>query len=288
MRQPVILSFGEVLWDLFPEGEQFGGAPANFACHAAILGGDVSMISAVGNDSHGAEAIKNLEKQGVDVSLIQINPDASTGKVSVVLDSNCKPTYTIHEAAAWDRIEWNDEIEEKIKNSDAIYLGTLGQRDDVSRATICRAAKTAQSAGITRFLDINLRVPFFDDELIRNSIQQASILKLSDEELAEVCAACGLNVNDSPETLLVQLREQQQLDFVVMTCGAKGAILTSANGILKQPGISVTVRDTVGAGDSFSAAFLIGLLQGDAHDQILANACHVPATVCSYAGAMPN
>lgn len=282
-----IISLGEVLWDLFPEGERFGGAPANFACHAAILGGEVSMVSAVGDDARGRDAIKILQGYDIDVSLIQIISDAPTGTVGVTLDAKGKPAFTIHEGSAWDRMPWKTELGSRIAKADAVYFGTLGQRSEVSRATIRRALEVASTAGIPRVLDINLRSPFFDAAMIRESIQQASILKLSDDELANVCAACEIHSSEPPEALFCRLLEQQNLDLVVMTRGAEGAMLASPSGIVKQPGVPVTVRDTVGAGDSFTAAFLLGLLRRESHDQNLRHACDVAATVCSHSGAVP-
>lgn len=288
MKQLSIISLGEVLWDLFPDGERFGGAPANFACHTALLGGDVSMVSAVGDDGHGRQAIESLDGYGIDVSLMQVVPDAPTGTVGVELDPNGQPTFTIHERSAWDQLAWSEELESRIASADAIYFGTLGQRGDVSQATICRAVKAAEVALIPRVLDINLRPPFFDSSLIRESVQHASILKLSDDELPDVCAACGVNASDSLDDQLRQLRHTNNLDVVVMTRGAAGAVLVTADGIVKQPGIATSVCDTVGAGDSFTAALLLGLLCGEPHDQILHKACAIAAAVCAHSGAVPS
>jgi fructokinase len=152
----VIVSCGEVLWDLFPEGPRFGGAPANFACHTAIEGGDVSMLSAVGEDPAGTEAIAILEAYGIDTSLIQRIADLPTGTVGVKLDSSAKPTYQIHSESAWDRIAWSPLLESRIVEADAIYFGTLGQRGERSRATIRRALDLAKSHGVLRVLDVNL------------------------------------------------------------------------------------------------------------------------------------
>ena len=217
MKRSTIISLGEVLWDLFPDGERFGGAPANFACHAAIQGADVTMLSAVGDDKNGHDAIGILSAYGIDVSLMQIIPDALTGTVGVALDNNGKPTFVIHQGSAWDRLVWNDAIASRIATVDAIYFGTLGQRDPVSRATIRRVVETAALAGIPRILDVNLRTPFFDAEMIRNSVQLASILKLSDDELVEVCSACSISKTDQPEGDLRGLLEFGSLDMVLLT-----------------------------------------------------------------------
>ena len=199
MKRSTIISLGEVLWDLFPDGERFGGAPANFACHAAIQGADVTILSAVGDDKNGHDAIGILSAYGIDVSLMQIIPDAPTGTVGVALDNNGKPTFVIHQGPAWDRLVWNDAIASRIATVDAIYFGTLGQRDVISRTTIRRAVEAAATKGIPCILDINLRPPFFDAEMIRDSVQLASILKLSDDELVEVCSACSISKTDQPE-----------------------------------------------------------------------------------------
>lgn len=287
MNTPVILSLGEVLWDLFPDGEKFGGAPANFACHAAILGADASIVSAVGNDKHGREACSILERFGVDTSLVQIAGGVSTGTVGVALDESGKPTFTIHDNAAWDQVQWTDELESRLRKADAVYFGTLGQRSVIARRTLRRCVVSASRNGIPRVLDINLRAPFFDGELIRESIALAGILKLSDEELPEVCAACGIDPNETPETQLRLLLKTEDLELAVMTCGAEGAVLVTTDEIVKQPGIPTAVQDTVGAGDSFTAAFMLGLLRKDPYEKVLEDACTVAATVCSHSGAVP-
>ncbi|MEQ1852356.1 MAG: carbohydrate kinase [Chthoniobacteraceae bacterium] len=283
-----ILSCGEVLWDLFPEGARFGGAPANFACHAAILGGEVSMLSAVGNDARGDEALTILHGFGIDTSLVQRIADAPTGSVGVSVDAAGKPTFEIHTGSAWDRLAWTDTLETRIAELDAIYFGTLGQRGEKSRTTIRRALGLAKARGILRVLDVNLRKPFYDPALIRDCIAQASVLKLSDDELAEVAAACDVALDANPTTTLRALLNRFALDLVVMTRGAKGALLVSAEDSVDQPGIPTKVVDTVGAGDSFTAALVLGLLRGDAREVILRKACETASAVCAQSGAVPD
>ena len=286
MERPTIISLGEVLWDLFPDGQRFGGAPANFACHAAIQGAAVTMVSAVGDDQHGHDAIGILSAYGIDVSLVQIIPDAPTGTVGVALDNNGKPTFTIHQGSAWDRIIWNDALTSRITTADAVSFGTLGQRSAVSRATIRRAVKAALAKGIPRVLDINLRPPFFDAEMIRDSIQLASILKLSDDELVEVCSACSISETSRQDVMLQGLFEFGNLDIVVLTRGKDGAVLVTPDDTVTQNGISANVIDTVGAGDSFTAAFLIGELRGESRKQNLRRSCEIAAATCAHSGAV--
>ncbi len=287
MKRPSIISLGEVLWDLLPDGEQFGGAPANFACHAAIQGADVTMASVVGRDSRGVSAVEILRQYNIDDSLIQITHKAPTGTVGVDLDNNGKPTFVIHEGSAWDHLQWSNELAERIAGADAIYFGTLGQRSERSRETIRQGVELSASAGTLRVLDINLRAPFYDVGTIRESIRLASILKLSDDELIEVCAACGVSTEHGTESALRRLLAFGDLDAVVMTRGADGALLVTSDESIAQDGIPASVIDTVGAGDSFTAAFLIGELGEGSHQQNLRIACEVAAATCSHSGAVP-
>lgn len=285
--KPSIVSLGEVLWDLFPEGARFGGAPANFACHAAALGADVSIVSAVGDDSRGREAIEILRAHGIDVTLIRSTADAPTGTVGVSLDAKGKPTFTIHEGSAWDGISWMPQLESRIHGATAVYFGTLGQRAEVSRTTIRRALEIAKTSGTARILDVNLRPPFFDNALIRESVALASVLKLSDDELAAVATACEMDSADRSDKTLRAILERFNLDLVVMTRGAEGAILVSSAEVVDQPGIPTRVQDTVGAGDAFTAVLVTGLLRGDPLGRIARNACETAAAVCAQAGAVP-
>jgi fructokinase len=282
-----ILSCGEVLWDLFPDGPRFGGAPANFACHAALFGAQVSLLSAVGDDARGREAIAILQSFGLDTSLIRLLADAPTGAVGVTVDAAGKPSFEIRGGAAWDQITWTTELEARLTTIDAIYLGTLGQRSALSRSTIQRALSVAKARGIPRVLDVNLRQPFFDAALIRESIAQATVLKLSDDELDEVAAACGLPPEGHPIDLLRSLLPRGRLELVAMTRGAAGALLVSATEIVDQPGIPTVVCDTVGAGDAFTAALVVGWLRRDPLPTIARTACEIAAAVCAQPGAVP-
>lgn len=284
---PRILSCGEILWDLFPDGPRFGGAPANFAAHAALLGASVSVLSAIGQDDPGHEALGILKRLGIDTSLIQATPAAPTGSVLVSLDRAGKPDFTIQPDAAWDRLEWNPALGNSIDNVDAVYFGTLGQRGAISRDTIRRVLAAAKDRGILRILDINLRPPFYDEALLRESLSLASVLKMSDEELPSVAAACAIARDAAPTEILAELRSRFSLDCVVMTRGADGAVFVAAAEIIEQAGFPVTVVDTVGAGDAFTAAFVTGLLRGKPVAAILRRACEIASAVCAHAGAIP-
>ncbi|WP_407678693.1 carbohydrate kinase family protein, partial [Candidatus Seribacter sulfatis] len=249
-----IVAMGDGLWDLFPDGPRFGGATANFACHSARLGADVHMVSGVGEDERGEALLQVYRKHGVNIDLVQVLKDYPTGVVHVELTEKGLPTFTIGENAAWDHWEWNEEIDRMVTKADALYFGTLGQRGQSSRVGIRKALAIAKGQKTPCILDINLRAPFFDDGLICESIALCSILKISDEELHRVCQACGIELSQSDEKVLGELRTKFRLDLVVMTQGAEGAILAHADGMVEQPGVPANLVDTVGAGDSFTAS----------------------------------
>ena len=283
-----IVPLGDGLWDLFADGPRFGGATANFACHASLMGGEVFMVSGVGKDERGEAALKIFRSKGVEIDLIQTLSSYPTGIVTVELDESGIPHFTIGEDSAWDHWEWNSNIEKKVRSADAVYFGTLGQRGKSPREGIRKALEIAKHTDILRVLDINLRPPFYDDALIRESISCCTVLKLSEEEFEPVCRACNLDSSEDVEKTLAMLRIQYELDVVVMTQGAEGAVLLTEAEVVRQSGIPSRVVDTVGAGDSFTASLTIGLLQ-DRKDlvTILLNACKVASKACSHPGAIP-
>jgi fructokinase len=282
-----IVAMGDGLWDLFPDGPRFGGATANYACHTSILGADVHMVSGVGADERGDALLQVYQKHGVNTDLVQVFKDYPTGVVDVKLTEFGLPTFTIGENAAWDHWEWNQEIEGAVRNAEALYFGTLGQRGDSARVGIRKALEIARATKIPRILDINLRAPFYNDSLIRDSIALCSVLKLSDEELKRVVQASGMDSSLNNIDALGEIRSKFDLDHIVMTRGAEGAVLISEEGLVEQPGVPATVVDTVGAGDSFTASMTLGLLAGKDYLQVLKDACKVAAGVCSHAGAVP-
>ena len=282
-----IVSLGEVLWDLFPNSNCFGGAPANFACHTARLGGRVTLLSAVGVDERGDEAIQILTRLGVDTSYLQRIENAATGTVGVTIDALGKPNFVIHPDAAWDRVEWKPNCEAVLAQADAVYFGTLGQRCVVAQNTILRALEIAKANGVRRVVDVNLRAPYFNETLILNSISLASILKLSDEELPFVAKACGIGETLDTEQILRSLLHHFELELVAMTRGAQGALLVTAEETIDQLGFPTVVSDTVGAGDAFTAALVVGVCSGASLRSVAENACRVASAACEYTGGVP-
>jgi len=283
-KQPTIVALGEVLWDVFPDGPRFGGAPANVACHAAALGADARMVSRVGDDALGKRAFEALREHGVNTQCVEVDAEHPTGTVKVELDASGKPRFTIGENVAWDHLAWSESLEQLAARSDAVCFGTLGQRSEDSRGVIRRFV-AATPADALHILDVNLRPPFYDQAVIRQSLELANVLKLSDDELDVVSSACGAS---GPENeILAEISARYELRLIALSRGSEGATLAGRNDRSDAEGVSVAVRDTVGAGDAFTAAMALGLLGGDPIDAINRHACQVAAFVCSQSGATP-
>jgi fructokinase len=242
------------------------------------------MVSRVGNDQLGTEAIAQLRKHGVDTENVTVSSSHPTGTVSVELDAAGKPSFSIGENVAWDHFQWSELLERLAPEADAVCFGTLGQRSHASRAVIRQfVSKVPRSA--LRVLDVNLRPPFDSDPIIAESLPLANVLKLSDEELERVAGAGGLS--GSEETLLRDLSDRFDLQLIALTRGPKGATLYRAGQRSDVDGVSVDVKDTVGAGDSYTARMIVGLLADEPLDVVNRQACQVAAYVCSQSGATP-
>lgn len=279
-----VAGLGEVLWDVFPDGEAFGGAPANFACHCQALGADAVVVSAVGDDERGRRAIDFLNEHSVDTRYIQTLPDASTGAVLVQLDEEGKAGYTFLENTAWDRLSWSAPLAELAGTLDAVCFGTLGQRSGQSRATILRFLK-ATRAECLRVFDINLRQHYHSPELVLASLEAANVLKVNDEELPMLAGWLGLA--GTPERQLASLLDRFALRLAILTCGARGALmLAPVESSFERPP-EVEVVSTVGAGDAFTAAVAMGLLRGLPLGEINRRANAIAAAVCTQRGAVP-
>lgn len=282
--KPLVIGIGEVLWDVLPSGPRMGGAPANFACHAQALGAAGAIISSVGADDLGSLLLERLAALGVINDGISIDPMRPTGTVAVQLGIDGQPCFTIRDGVAWDNIEAQATALEIMASANAICFGTLGQRSLSSRAAIRQLVK-ATSPESLRVFDVNLRQSYYSSELIHDSLDLANVMKLNDSELPLIAGLLNLrgNVRDQLATLL----ERYKLRMVVYTRGSDGSILWNGVHWCEHPGLPVDVQDTIGAGDSFTAAVALGLLQGWPLEWISATANEVAAHVCSCVGAIP-
>jgi len=279
-----VCGIGEVLWDAFPDGEKFGGAPANFTCHSHSLGAETYVVSCIGRDSRGVKAREFLDNHGVDTSCLADSEAHETGVVIVTLDAEGKPDYEIKEGVAWDNIPLTDTMIDLAPELDAVCFGSLCQRGEVSRNTIERFLAATKSDCL-RVFDINIRQSFYNDGIIRDSLESANVLKLNDEELPIVAEL--IDAEGSDEEIIHSVIARFDLKLVALTCGPKGALMvTPDKSNFSAPPVT-DVINTVGAGDSFTAAMIMGFLNDRPLDQINRQANRLAAFVCTQNGAVP-
>jgi fructokinase len=278
------VGLGEVLWDLLPAGRQLGGAPANFAFHAAALGAEARVVSRVGSDEPGRDLLARLRSLGLPVDAIAVDPAAPTGTVSVTMADGGHPHYTIHEGVAWDRLEAGPAERAAVAAADAVCFGSLAQRTSGACAEIA-ALLDATPAAALRIFDVNLRQHFHSAAVIRSSLARANVLKVNESELPVLGAQLGLPAGE--REALAALATAHRLRAVIHTRGERGCLALVDGAWAEHPGLRVAVADTVGAGDAFTAAFAMGLLRGWAPAAIVDRATAVAAFVCTQRGATP-
>jgi fructokinase len=242
------------------------------------------MVSRVGDDENGQEIIAELQRHGVPTECIEIDPTAATGTVSVKLSDDGQPHYTIHENVAWDQIIGEGAAERAITEADAVCFGTLAQRSETSRRNILRLLKMAPQNSL-RILDVNLRQNYFSREIVDGSLKQANALKLNEGELPQIGEMFAMR--GDARSIMSKLAQRFGLKLVACTRGDKGSLLLAGDQWSEHPGVPTKVMDTIGAGDSFTAAMVIGYLNGWELDVVNERANRVAAFVASSAGAMP-
>lgn len=278
-----IVGIGEILWDVFPEGKVLGGAPANFAYHVSQFGLNGIAVSAIGKDELGSEIKQVLGNKNLKTILEEV--DYPTGTVKVTLNGNGIPQYEICENVAWDHIQFSEELKSIIPSIKTVCFGSLAQRNEVSRNAI-NSFLDSLSDEVLKVFDINLRQHFYNREVIEISLRNCNILKINDEEVVKIRELFEWDKLDEGE-ICVKLIEDYKLKMIVLTKGTDGSsVITPEFTSYKKTPI-VKVADTVGAGDSFTAAFVASLLKGKRIEEAHAVAVEVSAFVCTQTGAMP-
>lgn len=280
-KRPVVVGIGELLWDVLPTGKRAGGAPINFVYHATQQGAEGYAISAVGNDVFGTEIVQELDQNGICHVLGTV--EYPTGSVMVELKDGI-PTYTIIEGVAWDHIPLTQESINLVKKADAVCFGTLAQRSIESRTTIHTLLSYAREEAL-RFFDINIRQSYYSKEQINSMLEKANVFKINDEELALVRKMFSLS--DDEDTACRELIERYGLRYMIMTAGSQYSSIYTPDdqSTIRTP--KVEVVDTVGAGDSFSGAFVYSILTGKSLREAHQIAVDTAAFVCTKAGAWP-
>jgi fructokinase len=284
---PHIVGIGELLWDQLPTGARLGGAVANFTVMSARLGNHTSLVSSIGDDSYGKAAMDLLSQPNLDLSQLQISAPYPTGTVEVSFSSGNQPSYAISTGVAWDFIQLTPQLLQHASTADALCFGTLGQRHDVSRATIQTLVQAALPHCV-RVCDVNLRMPFCTPEILAWSMAHATVIKVSDEELPMVFSLLRMevpmNLSRAADSLLDYF---PQCAMVAMTLGPRGCRLSTRDATAEHPGFPITLVDTVGAGDAFTAGLMDAYLRGASLKQIaeIGNLCG--SFVASQSGATP-
>lgn len=282
--KPIVCGIGELLWDVLPQGNALGGAPANFAFHASCLGAQSTVISRVGCDELGDSAIQILAENGLSSDYVQRDTEHPTGIAEAQVDDEGIAHFVIHEGVAWDYISCSPEALELAENCQIACFGSLAQRSAVSRASIMAFVQAMPKHSI-RVFDVNLRQHYYSRELIEQSLKVATVFKISDAELLTVTRLLGWP-DAEPEPQLRRFCRDYDLQMCAYTRGANGSLLVTRDQTAEHPGLTVKVVDTVGAGDAFTAAMSLALWRGESLEAINEAANQRGALVCGQKGAM--
>ncbi|MGZ9676840.1 carbohydrate kinase family protein [Flavobacterium sp. GNP001] len=277
-----VICFGEVLFDVFPTHTKIGGASLNVALRLSSLGIETQIISRIGTDALGVEILNYISHNGVSTSSIQKDPTYKTGEVIVALDQKGSASYTINYPVAWDKIECIAEDENAVKNSDAFVFGSLACRDSTTHNTLLELINYSKYA----VFDVNLRSPFYTQELLQQLMLQANFIKFNDDELYEISEFMNSPFHSIEQNILF-IAEQTNTKHICVTKGSHGAVLYMEGNFYYHSGFKVKVVDTVGAGDSFLAGLLSQLLNGENPQDAVNFACAVGALVATHIGANP-
>ena len=282
----LVVGMGEALWDILPEGKKIGGAPANFAYHVSQFGLPSCVVSAVGDDTLGHEIIANFDNKRLNHIVPVV--DYPTGTVQVEIDQAGIPQYDIKENVAWDNIPFTAQLDELASHTKAVCFGSLAQRNVVSRKTINHFLDAMPQNDPEQLIvfDVNLRQGFYNEEILRNSMERCNVLKINDEELVTVSRLFGYPGIDLQDKCWILLGKYN-LKMLILTCGVNGSYVFTPGHVSFQPTPKVEVADTVGAGDSFTAAFISSILKGKSVEEAHKNAVETSAFVCTQQGAMP-
>lgn len=280
-QSPVVIGIGEVLWDIFPKYQRPGGAPANVIYHASLFGNQGVIASRIGNDALGEDLRQFFVGKQIGTQYLQVCERHPTGTVDVQIN-NDEATYSIKSPVAWDFLELEDQWTELSLKADAVCFGTLAQRSEKSRSTI-HGFLDSVPAYCIKILDLNLREPFYTDDIIELSIRQADVLKLNQSEYKLLAAMF------SAENLQTWLFENYDLKIICLTKGKEGSELITRDAHFIEPVYEIDTGegDSVGVGDAFTAALTHQILRNKPLDEALNSANRYAAHIAAKTGAMP-
>ncbi len=275
-----VLCFGEVLWDTFEDGKKAGGAPMNVAMHLVQQGVEVAFASRIGEDPSGDELLEFLKLNNLFSVLVQRDAQLPTCEVTVELDENQQATYVIPEPVSWDNIQADSALTQAAEQASAIIFGSLACRDEITRDTLLNLLNETKALKI---FDVNLRSPHYTLSTIETLTARADVVKMNEEEAKLLIGGSNNNLKEQ----IAEFRSKYHSQTICVTRGEHGAIVWHDHAFYESPGCPVQVRDTVGAGDSFLATFVAGLLKNEPMQQLIDKSCIVGAFVASQRGANP-
>ena len=278
-----VVCYGEVLWDVFPTKMKPGGAPMNVAYHLQKFGIESHMISRVGDDESGKKLLNLLDGWNIPATDCQVDPIHETGKVEAIADEKNEMTYIIHQPVAWDYISQAPAYDKLVAEADAFVFGSLVTRNDTSRDTLYNLLEKA----VYKVFDVNLRPPFYSVETVKYLLGKCNLLKLNHTEL-ELISTWFNDHSGTEEESVRFLQKEFDIDEVIVTKGSKGATYYTTTDSYSYPAFSVTVKDTVGSGDSFLAAFLAKKVQNKTPEEGMIYATALGAFVAAHEGACPS
>jgi fructokinase len=253
--RPLVACIGEILWDCFPDRKVLGGAPLNCAYMAQCMGARALPISRVGEDPDGRAILQAMKDKRLDTSCVQVDAVHPTGIVRVTVSAQGEPAYEIVENAAYDFLAWQENLAGPLSRCEAVCFGSLAQRNPAGRAGILRMLDQAPEA--LKVFDVNLRQNFFSREILADGFRRAQVVKLNDAELRVLQ---NLFASDFTGGISGFMR-RYGVELMAVTSGARGCTLYRAGEEVRVPGLKVTVADTVGSGDAFTAALMISCLR---------------------------
>lgn len=277
-----IVCFGEVLWDVFPNYKNIGGAPLNVALRLNALGNEVSMISGVGNDENGRLILEYLIEKGLNAEAVIVNKEQATSCVRISLDKEGSASYTIEYPCAWDFIQFTDVAKKLVKESDVLIFGSLAARNDITQNSLVQLLDIAPY----KVFDVNLRAPHYNYDAIKKFIKKADFVKFNDEEIDEISKEIGCHSRNLKDQVIF-ISKKYNVQTICVTLGGDGALLFRDDHFYRHQGYPVNVKDTVGAGDSFLASLIDQLFRGSNPEKALSFACAIGALVASKEGANP-
>jgi fructokinase len=283
MKRKQVICFGETLWDVFPEDQRPGGAPMNVAVHLKRYGIDAQIVSRVGKDALGRSLVDFLENQGMDTQYIQEDNRYPTGVVNVQIAASGDASYDIVYPSAWDYIDFPSKIKLQQEAENLLVFGSLASRNQASRDTLLKLLEKAQFA----LFDVNFRAPHYTQSLVEQLMHRSDIVKLNEHEIKVIGEWLGI-VEEDDETICGEIANAYKLPHIILTLGGEGAMVYKNKETYRQTGFSVEVKDTVGSGDSFLAAYLANFIQGASVEDCLKMACATGAFVASSYGAVPD